>query len=76
MNSSALARVHTIVSEMNNQAYNEGVKFEQARIIKLLEPLAKHEDECYHQGQIVCWAEECVAEIYGYAIKKIKGEKQ
>lgn len=37
MNNSALQRVHTIVSEMNSQVYNEGIKYEQDRILELLD---------------------------------------
>lgn len=52
------------------------IKLEQKRIIELLEPLAEHYEECYYNGQPCCWAEECSAEIYGYAIKLIKGENK
>ena len=37
MSSTALQRVHKIVSELNSQAYNEGIKSEQDRILKLLD---------------------------------------
>ena len=51
-------------------------KDEQKRIIKLLEPLAEHYEECYYNGEPCCYAEECSANVYGYAIKLIKGEKK
>jgi hypothetical protein len=69
-----LLRVRKIVEGMTEQSFQEGKEQERKRIINLLEPLAEHYEECYHNGERFCWAEECSAEIYGYAIKLIKGE--
>ena len=37
MSNSALHKVHGIVSEMNSQAYSQGIKFERERILDLLD---------------------------------------
>jgi hypothetical protein len=52
------------------------VKGERNRIIKLLEPLAKHDESCYEQGKVSCYFEDCHASSYQYAIELIKGEQK
>jgi hypothetical protein len=47
-------------------------EWERERIIKLLEPLAQHDEFC-NQG---CYPEDCSAPSYEYAIALIKGEQQ
>jgi hypothetical protein len=69
MNSSALLRVHTIVSEMNSQAYNEGIRFEQARIVKLL--IQQGKDGCHQKDCQTCDDYESTME---HLIKQIQGE--
>jgi hypothetical protein len=49
--------------------WNAGRDYERERIIKLLEPLAKHRD-C----ELGCYPEDCSAPSYAYAIELIKGE--
>jgi hypothetical protein len=57
-------------------AFNQGVDRERERIIKLLEPLAEHdEDLCYDDAILVCW-EDCEAPSYQDAIGLIKGEQK
>ena len=49
-----------------------GKQRERERIIKLLEPLAKHQDLCAK----ACYPEDCSAPIYQFAIDLIKGEQK
>ena len=47
--------------------FEDGVNWERERIIKLLEPLAKCDDDCDHYG--------CGTYVAEQAIALIKGEK-
>ena len=65
--------------EQKPEGYNLGAlagrAFERERIIKLLEPLAQHDEEmCYHEEKLECWPEDCNADTYISAIRLIKGE--
>ena len=53
-----------------------GEMVERERIIKLLEPLAKHDESCYEEGKVSCYFEDCHASSYQYAIELIKGEQK
>ncbi len=53
-------------------AHLGGMRDEQLRIIKLLEPLAVHDELCKHG----CYPEDCSAASYEYAIELIKGEQK
>lgn len=53
-----------------------GEEVERNRIIKLLEPLAKHDESCYYKKQLACYPEDCQASSYQYAIELIKGEQK
>lgn len=56
-------------------AFRQGRIAEQNRIIKLLTPLATHDEEmCYNDGKQECWPDDCSAPLYQYAIDIIKGE--
>ena len=58
-------------------AFYQGVDAERERIIKLLEPLAEHDEEmCYDDEKLDCFSEDCSAPIYQYAIELIRGEKK
>ena len=48
------------------------VEIERNRIIKLLEPLAEHEDFC----DAACYRDECTAVYFEHAILLIKGEQK
>lgn len=54
----------------------KGATDERERIIKLLEPLAKHDELCYDNGKLSCYFEDCQASSYQYAIELIKGEQK
>jgi hypothetical protein len=58
------------------KAYQNGAKRERERVIKLLEPLAKHDELCYDEGKITCYFDDCHASDYQYAIELIKGEQK
>jgi hypothetical protein len=62
-----------LIAEANFQA---GEITERQRIIKLLEPHAKHDESCYYKRQLACTFEDCHAFEYEYAIKLIKGEQK
>jgi hypothetical protein len=57
-------------------AWNQGEEAERERIIKLLEPLAQHDEWCYDEGKVNCYSEDCQASSYQYAIELIKGEQK
>lgn len=59
-----------------HNAYEIGVKTERERVIKLLEPLAQHDEWCYDNGKVSCYFEDCQASSYQYAIDLIKGEQK
>ena len=59
-----------------HNAYEIGVKTERERIIKLLEPLARHEEICYDEGRVNCYPEDCHADDYRLAITLIRGEQK
>jgi hypothetical protein len=59
-----------------HNAYEIGVRTERERIIRLLEPLAEHDEMCYDEGKINCYFEDCHASDYKYAIELIKGEQK
>lgn len=56
--------------KLQSETWTQGADFERKRIIKLLEPLAEHEDYC----QDGCYPEDCSAPSYQYAIDLIKRE--
>lgn len=60
------------IAEANFQA---GQISERYRIIKLLEPMAKHSESCYYKRQLACTWEDCAVGSYRYAIELIKGER-
>ena len=62
-----------LVADINFQA---GEIVERKRIIKLLEPFAKHYESCYYKKQLACTFEDCHAYDYEHAIKLIKGEQE
>jgi hypothetical protein len=62
-----------LIAEANFQA---GEITERQRIIKLLEPHAKHYESCYYKKQLSCTFEDCHAYDFQYAIKLIKGEQK
>ena len=53
-----------------------GIGEERDRIIKLLEPLAKHYESCYYNKELACTFEDCHAYDYEQAIRLIKGEQE
>lgn len=53
-----------------------GIEEERDRIIKLLQPLAKHYESCYYNKELACTFEDCHAYDYEHAIKLIKGEQE
>lgn len=57
--------------KLQSKTWSQGAEAEQERIIKLLEPLAKHDEEMCAEG---CWPEDCSASSYQYAIELIKKE--
>jgi hypothetical protein len=59
-----------------HNAYEIGVKTERERIIKLLEPQAKHDESCYYKDELDCTFEDCHAYDYDQIIKLIKGEQK
>lgn len=59
------------IAEANFQA---GQITERYRIIKLLEPLTKHNEGCYYKRQLACGLGDCSAWDYAYAVALIKGE--
>jgi ArsR family metal-binding transcriptional regulator len=52
--------------------WNQGAEAERERILKLLEPLAEHDELCKHG----CYPEDCSAAQYEYAIALVKGEQK
>lgn len=58
------------------EARKASIETERERIIKLLEPLAKHDELCYDNGKLSCYFEDCQASSYQYAIELIKGEQK
>lgn len=57
-------------------AYKQGVERERERIIKLLEPLAEHDEEtCYFEGRLACYPEDCSAPLYRHALQLIQENK-
>ena len=56
-------------------AFYQGVDAERERIIKLLHPLAKHDEEmCFFEGKLECYPEDCNADTYISVIRLIRGE--
>ena len=60
-----------LIAEANFQA---GELTERHRIIKLLEPLAKHDESCYYKRKLSCGLGDCSAWDYQYAIDLIRGK--
>ena len=57
-------------------AFYQGVDAEQERIIKLLKPLAEHdEDMCFSEGKQECYPEDCSAPVIRWVIALINGEQ-
>lgn len=67
-----MSDLHDIITHNAHRAYEQGISRERERIIKLLEPLAEHEDFC-KDG---CYPEDCSAPSYEFAIGLIKGEQK
>lgn len=57
------------IAEANFQV---GELTERHRIIKLLEPYAKHDESCYNGNKVICTFEDCHADDFLYAILLIK----
>jgi hypothetical protein len=53
-----------------------GELVERKRILKLLEPLARHDESCYYNKQLACYPEDCHASDFKYAISLIQGDKK
>jgi hypothetical protein len=64
------------IYQMMKMTWTQGEEAERERIIKLLEPLAQHDEWCYDEGKVSCYSEDCQASSYQYAIELIKGEKK
>lgn len=62
-----------MIADTNFQA---GKLTERHRIIKLLEPFAKHYEFCYEKKQLICYFDDCHAYDYQHAIELIKGEQK
>jgi hypothetical protein len=70
-----MSDINDLIHSNARVAFDQGVKTEQQRILTLLQPLAKHDEEmCYNEGKLQCWPEDCNADIYISAIRLIKGE--
>jgi len=72
-----MSDLNDLIHTNAHRAYEQGVQRERERIIKLLEPLAEHDEEmCYDDEKLDCFSEDCSAPIYQYAIELIRGEKK
>jgi hypothetical protein len=69
------------VSDRFNEGLEQGISLgilkERERIIKLLKPLAEHDEEmCYSEGKQECYPEDCSAPLIQWVIALIKGEQK
>ncbi len=64
------------IYRIQKMTWNQGAEAERERIIKLLEPLAKHDESCYDEEKLSCYFEDCQASSYEYAIELITGEQK
>ena len=57
-------------------AFEQGVKTERERIIKILESLAQHDEEmCYFDGKLICYPEDCNAGVFAWTLQLIQNER-
>ena len=65
-----MSEINTLIHTNARHAYDQGVKAERERIIKILKPLAEHSELC-KDG---CYPEDCSAPEFQYAISLIEGK--
>jgi hypothetical protein len=68
-----MSDLNDLIHTNAHNAFAIGVKTEQDRILKILQPHAEHDDWCKDGG---CYPEDCSAGIVQYLIDKIRGEQQ
>jgi hypothetical protein len=72
-----MSELNDLIHTNAQHAFAIGVKTERERIIRLLEPLADHdEDMCYSEGKQECYPEDCSAPVIRWVIALIKGENK
>ncbi len=47
---------------------------ERERVEDLFEGLDQHDDDCYFDGLLVCYPDECSAHVYQHVLRMIRGE--
>lgn len=57
------------------QGFRAGVAYEIGRIVRLLTPLAEHDESCYDEGEVNCYSEDCAAGTYQHVLELI-GKKE
>ena len=63
-----MSDLNDLIHTNAHRAYEQGVKREQERILKVLQPHAEHEDWCKDGG---CYPEDCSAPLVQWLIQKI-----